>query len=62
MEMYEFSHHLTVEHEVWTVAVASTGGMRRIVFTSDTKYLQNSSMVRKIFIKFVKVMGKNVFV
>ena len=55
MEEYENGHHLAVGHEARAVAAAFAAGV------TGAKYLQNSSRIQKISIKFASVMGMDVF-
>lgn len=61
MELYEDGPHLSVGHEAWTVAATFAGGIQLVFFSSGAKYLQNSSRIQKISIKFASVMGLDVF-
>lgn len=61
MEEYENGHHLAVGHEARAVAAALAAGVQRVFFSSGVKYLQNSSRIQKISIKFASVMGMDVF-
>ena len=61
MEQYEDGHHLAVGHEAWAIAATFAGGVQRVFFSSGAKYLQNSSRIQKISIKFASVMGIDVF-
>ena len=67
VEEYEDGHHLAVRHAARTVAAAFATGVQRVFvsnvcfFSSGVKYLQNSSRIQKISIKFASVMGMDVF-
>ena len=60
MEEYQYGHHLAVGHEAWTVETALARGVQRVYFQLGTKYLQNSSRIQKISIKFASIMGMDV--
>ena len=62
VEEYEDCHHLAVRHAARTVAAAFATGVQLVFFfSSGAKYLQNSSRIQKFSIKFISVMGTDVF-
>ena len=57
---HQYRHHLAVGKTAWTVAALLAWGVNKMFFSSGVKYLQNSSRMQKISIKFAVVIGVSI--
>ena len=57
VEQDQNGHDFTVRHTGSTVTVPLAGYLKRMFFNSGVKYLQKSSNIQNISIKFVSVIG-----